>query len=99
MQMYQFCLLYTSFGYYGDLIREILKSLGYKFKYLHIDFSRMTYSEIIKEICSVTKGVSKIKVFWAIVLALYTVFYIDSLYQKANYVRCRDCLLYTSRCV
>lgn len=77
-------------GYYGDLLNEILKSLGYKYEYLHLDFSRMTYRDISKRISAVMKGVNIIRIYWAVILALRTVFLVDNLIKKANHVRCRE---------
>ena len=78
------------FGYYGDLLNEILKSLGYKFEYIHLNFSSMSYIDIVKKVKSVIKNISIFKLFWAVVLSIRTVFLVDKLYKKANYIRCRE---------
>lgn len=76
-------------GYYGALINEILSDMGYKFKYLEIDFGRMSFGYIIKEIKTVA-DIPAIRIFTGICLALRTVFLIDSLYKKAGHCRCRE---------
>jgi predicted nucleotide-binding protein (sugar kinase/HSP70/actin superfamily) len=77
-------------GYYGELLKEILKDMGYKFKYLEIDFGRMSFKDIIREIKTVAGGISTVRLFIGICFALRTVFLVDGLYKKASYCRCRE---------
>lgn len=77
-------------GYYGDLLKEILNGLGYKFNYLQIEFGKMSFNDIIKEIKGVSKETNTLRIFAGICYALRTIFIVDNLQKKSNYCRCRE---------
>ena len=77
-------------NYYGDLQKEILRDMGYKFNYIHLNLSNLTYSEIMAKLSPLFKGKNKAFVFSAVTGAVRTIFDVDSLYRKSRIVRCRE---------
>ena len=77
-------------SYYGDLMQEILRNKGYKFKYIHLDLSKITYSEMIKKLSPILNGKSKRLIIKAVTNAAFTVFAVDKLYATACKIRCRE---------
>lgn len=77
-------------SYYGDLQQEILRSMGYRFDYIPLDFKRLTYDEIMNKLGPLLDGVKKARVIPAFTDAVHTVFAVDGLYEEACRVRCRE---------
>lgn len=77
-------------SYYGDLHQEILKSLGYKFRYINLALNHITYKEVITKFEPFLKDKSKATVVKAVTNSVWTVFNTDSVYSKAGYCRCRE---------
>lgn len=77
-------------NYYGDLQKEILRDMGYKFNYIHLNLSNLTYGEIMTKLGPLFKNKNKALVFSAVTSAVRTIFEIDSLYRKSCAVRCRE---------
>jgi len=77
-------------SYYGDLQKEILNSLGYKFNYINLALNHLTYKEIITKFAPFIEGKSKAAVVRAVTHSAWTVFNVDGVYSKASYTRCRE---------
>jgi len=77
-------------GYYGDLLNEILKSMGYRVKFVYLELNKMSFKGIIEELKPVTEGKSLYAIIKGIMLALKTVFTADRLNRLANYTRCHE---------
>lgn len=77
-------------SYYGDLQQEILKDLGYKFTYIHLNLSHITYREMRQKLGPLTEGKGAAAVAKALYKGVRTVFMADSLYRAAAYLRCRE---------
>lgn len=77
-------------GYYGDLQREILKSLGYKTEFVCLDLGNLTVKDILSKLKPLTDGKSIINIIKGTIYAVRTVFVVDKLYQSANFTRCRE---------
>lgn len=77
-------------SYYGDLQQEILRGMGYKFDYIHLNFNRLTYDEILKSLSPLLGGVKKSRALAAVTGAMRMCFEVDELYAKACRVRCLE---------
>lgn len=77
-------------SYYGDLEKEILKSMGYKFNYIDLALNHITYKEVMNKFGPFIKGKSKAAVVKAVSEAAWTVFAVDGIYKKAAYIRPRE---------
>lgn len=77
-------------SYYGDLQKEILRSMGYKFDYIHLNFNRLTYDEVMNKLGPLLDSRKKSLVFRAVTNAVRTVFEVDRLYDEACRVRCHE---------
>ncbi|MCX7714324.1 MAG: hypothetical protein N2171_01130 [Clostridia bacterium] len=77
-------------SYYGNLQQEILKSLGYKFTYIPINFYNISYRDFFEKLSPLMKGKSRIKIAKAVTAGLHTVFKVDALYAFSNKIRCRE---------
>ena len=77
-------------NYYGDLQQEILRDMGYKFNYIHLNLSSLTYSEIMTKLNPLFEGKNKAFVLSAVTDAVRTIFEADGLYRKSRAVRCRE---------
>jgi predicted nucleotide-binding protein (sugar kinase/HSP70/actin superfamily) len=77
-------------SYYGDLINEILHSLGYKFNYIDLKLNHLTYNEVMTKFAPFIEGKSKAAVIRAVTNSARTVFETDGIYAKAAYVRPRE---------
>jgi predicted nucleotide-binding protein (sugar kinase/HSP70/actin superfamily) len=77
-------------SYYGDLMQEILHNMGYKFKYIHLNLSKITYSDMINKLSPLINGKSKRLIIKAVTNAAFTVFAVDKLYSTACKIRCRE---------
>lgn len=77
-------------SYYGDLMQEILRDMGYKFNYIGLQLHHLTYQEIMTKLGPFVKNRSKATVVKAVTDAAWTVFAADGVYKKANYVRPRE---------
>lgn len=77
-------------SYYGDLMKEILRNMGYKFNYIHLNLSKITYSEMINKLSPILNGKSKQLIVKAVTNAAFTVFAVDKLYSAACKTRCRE---------
>jgi predicted nucleotide-binding protein (sugar kinase/HSP70/actin superfamily) len=77
-------------SYYGDLMQEILRSMGYKFNYIHFNLSHITYKEAARNLGPFFTGKSKLSVIKAAVNAGWTVFAVDKLYALSRKIRCRE---------
>jgi predicted nucleotide-binding protein (sugar kinase/HSP70/actin superfamily) len=76
--------------YYGDLMQEILRSMGYKFNYIHFNLSHLTYKEAADNLGPFIKGKKKTLLIKAAINAAWTVFAVDKLYSLARKKRCRE---------
>ena len=77
-------------SYYCDLHKEILKSMGYKFNYIHLTLNHLTYKEIMDKLGPFLHGRTKTTVTKAVTEAAWTVFAVDGLYKKAAHIRPRE---------
>lgn len=77
-------------SYYGDLHKEILHSLGYKFNYIDLKLNQLTYKEIMTKFGPFIKGKSKAAVVKAVTDSAWTVFEVDGVYAEASHVRPRE---------
>lgn len=77
-------------SYYGDLHKEILKSLGYKFNYIHLQLNHLTYNEVMTKFGPFLKGKSKATIIKAVTDSAWTVFAVDGLFAKASHIRPRE---------
>lgn len=77
-------------SYYGDLMQEILRSLGYKFNYIGLQLNHLTYKEIMTKLGPFINDKSKATVIKAVTDAAWTVFAADGVYKKATYTRPRE---------
>jgi predicted nucleotide-binding protein (sugar kinase/HSP70/actin superfamily) len=78
------------FGYYGDLIAEIISSLGYKTKVICLETASMSFKDVVTKLKPFVQGKSIARIVRGVIYGLYTVFAVDKLYQLANYTRCRE---------
>lgn len=77
-------------SYYGDLHKEILHSLGYKFDYIDLALNRLTYREVMTKFGPFLKGKSRATVARAVTDAAWTVFAVDGVYSRAAHIRPRE---------
>jgi predicted nucleotide-binding protein (sugar kinase/HSP70/actin superfamily) len=77
-------------SYYGDLQQEILRDMGYKFKYIHLNLSHITYLDVYRKLSPVLEDSSKLRIARAVTSAAKTVFAVDKLYALAGKIRCRE---------
>ncbi|HEX2938006.1 MAG TPA: hypothetical protein VHO66_03710 [Ruminiclostridium sp.] len=77
-------------SYYGDLQKEILKSMGYKFNYIHLTLNHLTYREVMNKLGPFIENRSKAKITKAVTEAAWTVFAVDGIYSKASHIRPRE---------
>lgn len=77
-------------SYYGDLHKEILNSLGYKFNYIDLALNKLTYKEVMTKFAPFLKDKSKAAVIKAVTNSAWTVFNTDGVYAKAGYCRSRE---------
>lgn len=77
-------------GYYGDLINEILRDMGYKYTYIHLDLSNITFKGVLEQLSPIIGDKDKNKVFLGVTLAAKTVFAMDKLNEFAGHTRCRE---------
>ena len=78
------------FSQYGDLLEDILLSMGYRFNYINLNFGNITYGDVREKLGPVLNGAGKARVFSAVSKAVSTMFEVDSLYAHARRVRCRE---------
>ena len=77
-------------NYYGDLQTKILRDMGYRFDYIHLNLSSLTYGEIMSKLGPLFKGTGKALAVSAVTSAVRTIFAVDGLYRAACFVRCRE---------
>ena len=77
-------------SYYGDLMQEILKSMGFSFNYIHLDLSHLSYAEVRKKLGPLLTGKKRALIVKAVTNSVLTVFAVDRLYSYAAHVRCRE---------
>ncbi|NLL06857.1 MAG: hypothetical protein GX270_13980 [Clostridiaceae bacterium] len=78
------------FGYYGDLLSEIIKNLNYDVKFVCLETTNITINGVLKKISPLTKDKSAFGLVKAILFAVKTVFLVDKLNRIAAYTRCRE---------
>lgn len=78
------------FGYYGDLLSEIITNLNYDVKFVCLETTNITIKGVLEKISPLTSGKSTIDILKGILNALRTVFLMDSLNKLAIYKRCRE---------
>ena len=77
-------------SYYGDLMQEILRSMGYRFRYIHLDLSNLSYDEVRRKLGPLLTGRKRVLVAKAVTRSARTVFAVDALYARAARLRCRE---------
>ena len=77
-------------SYFGDLQQEILRSLGYKFDYIHLNLIELSFSEVRNKLGPLLTGKGKLSITRAVTRTAWTIFAVDKLYALAAYVRCRE---------
>lgn len=77
-------------GYYSDVYKEILDSLGYKYEFININVKKISVKDILSNIKPLVKGKSSAKIMRGVLYALRTCFAVDDLYSLANKIRCRE---------
>ncbi len=78
------------FGYYGDLLAEIIGNLKYNVKFVCLETSNITIRGVLEKIAPLTKDNNTIDIIKGILYAARTVFLVDSLDKLAGYTRCRE---------
>ena len=78
------------FGYYGDLLSEIIGNLKYDVKFVCLETSNITVKGILDKIGPLTRGKSNVDIVKGILYAVRTVFLVDRLNKLAGYKRCRE---------
>jgi len=78
------------FGYYGDLLSEIIKNLDYDVKFVCLETTNITIKGVLEKISPLTKGKSRTDLIKGILYAARTVFLVDALTRLAGYTRCRE---------
>lgn len=78
------------FGYYGDLLKEILRNLNYNVEFVCLETSKITVKGVLEKIAPLTKGKNTLDLVKGIIYALKTVFLVDKLDKIAVYKRCRE---------
>ncbi len=77
-------------SYYGDLHKEILRSLGYKFNYIHLNLNHISFRDMTEKLGPLLENKKGILVAKALTRAVWTVFAVDKLYHLAGGKRCRE---------
>ena len=78
-------------SYYGDLQQEILRSLGYRFDYIHLDLAHLSYGEVREKLLPILGGhMDRAQIARAVTEAAWTSFAVDKLYALAAHTRCRE---------
>lgn len=77
-------------SYYGDVEREILHDLGYKFQYIHLDLNHLSYDEVREKFGPFLGDTGHARIAKAVSFSVWTVFAVDGLYALAAKVRCRE---------
>lgn len=77
-------------SYYGDLQKEILRSLGYKFNYIHLNLNHISYRDMMEKLGPLLENKKRMLVVKALTRAVWTVFAVDRIYRFACVKRCRE---------
>ena len=77
-------------GYYGELHNEILKDMGYKYEYIDINLSNMSFEDFYKKFSPFIKDVKKSTLIKGLIFAAKILFSSEKLFNLANYTRCRE---------
>ena len=77
-------------SYYGDLQQEILRSLGYRFDYIHLDLAHLSYQEVRRKLVPILGDFDRARMARAVTEAAWTTFAVDRLYTLAAHTRCRE---------
>ncbi len=78
------------FGYYGDLLSEIIGNLNYDVKFVCLETTNITIKGVLEKISPLTKEKSTVNLVKGILFAVRTVFLVDGLDRLAGYTRCRE---------
>ncbi len=78
------------FGYYGDLLSEIIEKLNYDVKFVCLETTNITIKGILEKISPLTKEKRTVDLVKGILFAVRTVFLVDKLNKIAGYIRCRE---------
>ncbi len=78
------------FGYYGDLLSEIVRNLKYNVEFVCLETSNITIKGVLEKIAPLTKDKNTLDLIKGILYAVRTVFLVDRLNKTAVYTRCRE---------
>lgn len=78
------------FGYYGDLLSEIIENLDYDVKFVCLETTNITIKGVLEKISPLTKEKSTVDLVKGILFAVRIVFLVDGLNRLAGYTRCRE---------
>jgi predicted nucleotide-binding protein (sugar kinase/HSP70/actin superfamily) len=78
------------FGYYGDVLSEIIYNLDYDVKFVLLETSNITIKGVLDKISPLTKDKKTLDLIKGVLYAARTVFLVDGLNKLAVYTRCRE---------
>lgn len=77
-------------SYFGDLLRETLEGMGYRFHFLFMDFNRLDLRQMAETFAPLAEGKSAARIVRALAEGCHTIFSVDRLYARSCRVRCRE---------